>query len=594
MRKFSLLAWSGVVGLAGCGDDAPGEAATMGSGIGSVSQTGGEETGDPSSEGSGDAGGECSEDGECGNGEICQAGSCVAGCRDDSTCGGQTCCDGACVDSSSDAAHCGGCGDACDADMTCADGQCRLLECEAGRNDCNGDPSDGCETNGECTCVPGEMQACYTAEPATLDVGECHGGMQVCNDFGTAWGPCEGEVIPDVEVCGNGLDDNCNGMADEDLDADGDGWTVCGGDCCDEAGAICSNPNLVNPGAFEVDGNMVDDDCDGVADNPLAACDAALATNSGDALDYVRAIDLCQFTEETPATPEEATWGVISAALTRADGAGATHANARSIRNGFGSMITTQFGNALAVLSTGHAADNHDDTNPNYAAFQEGQNIGGTSALPADWLTANGGTVPNAPGCPGPDDNQAYNPVMLTVRVRAPTNANSFSVQMYFFSAEYPEWVCTPYNDFFVTLVDSADPANPADGNIAIYDDGANTWPVGVNLVSAAAGLFTQCVNGTIAHCGAGGTYNGCTGIGELTGTGFDVNFPGPLFSCVPTARTGGGTGWLTMSGNVEPGETFEIRFAIWDTSDPLYDSLVLLDNWQWNVDASQPGVRPS
>ena len=43
-----------------------------------------------------------------------------------------------------------------------------------------------------------------------------------------------------------------------------------------------------------------------------------------------------------------------------------------------------------------------------------------------------------------------------------------------------------------------------------------------------------------------------------------------------------------------EPGETFEIRFAIWDTSDGIYDSLVLLDNWQWNVDASEPGVKPS
>ena len=184
---------------------------------------------------------------------------------------------------------------------------------------------------------------------------------------------------------------------------------------------------------------------------------------------------------------------------------------------------------------------------------------------------------------------------MLTLRVRAPTNANSFSVQMYFLSAEYPEWVCTDFNDFFVTLVNSADNANPADGNIAIYDDGATTWPVGINLVDAGAGLFTQCTNGDTGQCivgPGGGTYNGCTGTADLDGTGFDIVETVPAQACNYNGLTGGGTGWLTMSGNVVPGETFEIRFAIWDTGDGFYDSLVLLDDWQWELDASEPWGR--
>ena len=57
---------------------------------------------------------------------------------------------------------------------------------------------------------------------------------------------------------------------------------------------------------------------------------------------------------------------------------------------------------------------------------------------------------------------------MLTLKIRAPTNARSFSVRTQFFSAEYPEWVCSEFNDFFVALTDSA-ADNPADGNIAIY-----------------------------------------------------------------------------------------------------------------------------
>jgi hypothetical protein len=37
-----------------------------------------------------------------------------------------------------------------------------------------------------------------------------------------------------------------------------------------------------------------------------------------------------------------------------------------------------------------------------------------------------------------------------------------------------------------------------------------------------------------------------------------------------------------------------EVRFAIWDTGDGVWDSLVLLDDWQWSVQASQPGVQPN
>jgi hypothetical protein len=588
-------AWVVVV-LVGCGGArAPGSDGTADSGIGIDTATSDDEPTGSGSEGESEGPDPTECDPACADGEVCVDGRCMQGCDDDSTCGGLSCCDGACIDLTADAANCGACGEPCGTDLACTEGQCVLGECPAGSNDCNGDPGDGCETDGDCTCTPGATQDCYTFEPETQDVGECHSGTQTCNEFGTAWNLCDGEAGPEnSDLCANGLDDNCNGMADEDLDADGDGFTACGGDCCDEPGAVCSNPDLVNPGAFEVDGNMVDDDCDGTADNPLDACDAGLASNSGDALDYARAIDLCQFTEETPADPADAIWGVIEAELTRANGMNTPNANARSIRDDFGSSITTRFGARLAVLSTGHAADDDDDSNPNFASFQGGQTFANmSSAMPADWLAANGNNVPNAPGCPDPLNNNAYNPAMLTVRVRAPTNANSFSVEMYFFSAEYPEWVCTEYNDFFVTLIDSSDPGNPADGNIAIYDDGASTWPVGINLVSTAAGLFTQCANGNIGQCGDGGSYNGCTGTGELTGTGFDVVFDGPDLCC-PNARIGGGTGWLRMSGNVEPGETFEIRFAIWDTSDALYDSLVLLDNWQWSVDASEPGVRPS
>ena len=59
------------------------------------------------------------------------------------------------------------------------------------------------------------------------------------------------------EVC-DGLDNNCNGIIDEGFDQDGDGFTICEGDC-DDFNAF------VNPGAEEIC-DTFDNDCDGLVD----------------------------------------------------------------------------------------------------------------------------------------------------------------------------------------------------------------------------------------------------------------------------------------------------------------------------------------
>jgi hypothetical protein len=538
----------------------------------------------------------CLTDANCPLGTVCTGDTCVPGCTDMQPCqDGLACCTGQCFDLLSDPQHCGGC-DACpvpaNAAAVCDGGACGLGACMGDFNNCDQDPGNGCENEGTCECVPGSQIPCYTGPDNTEGKGICKGGLQTCNAQGTGYGACAGEVTPNpIDICANNLDDNCNGVKDEDIDADGDGWTVCGGDCCDSVGPSCLNPNLVNPGAFEFQGNMVDDDCDGVKDNPVPVCDMGLASNSGTATDYAKAIDLCQTTIENPPLAMKK-WGVISATLSRGNGAGAPDAAARSIRPGFGTGgIVPQANKSLAVLSTGNAADVN-DANPGYADFQTGKDNGANSGAPADWLAANGNQFPNAPGCPGAGSTNANNSVMLKIRVRVPTNAKSFNVQMYFMSSEWPEWTCTEFNDMFVTLLDSGAAGNPGDKNVAIYTAPNNTkYPVGVNLVKAAPGLFTQCKNGQFGcNGGNGGNYNGCTGTGQLTGTGMDIIEGG----CGVNNTTGGGTGWLKMAGNVKGGETMEIRFAIWDTADGIYDSLVLLDDWVWSVQASQPGVQPN
>ena len=528
-----------------------------------------------------------------------------SGCDDQNPCeDGLACCAGACFDVLTDLEHCGGCDVVCpvapNTVASCVEGSCGTEACAPGFNNCDGDAANGCEVSGSCECTPGEQIACYTGPAGTQDVGVCLGGLQTCDPEGTGFGPCEGEVLPAlIDLCANAIDENCDGQVDEDPDADGDGWTVCGGDCCDSVGGDCSSPEFVNPGAFEVMGNKVDDDCDAMIDNAVAACDEGLASNAGDPLDYAKAIDLCQFTtEDAPMAARK--WGVISGAFNRSNGQGAPSISARSIRDGFGSVIKPEANVRLAILSTGTAAD-PGDINPGHAAFQGGIDLDTDAGVPADWLAANGNNFPNVAGCPEPQGGTTgRDTIQLKLRVRVPTNALSFSTKIYFFSSEYPEWVCSPYNDFFLTLVDSTGVGNPADKNVAIYKEGNSLFPVGVNLVKASNGLFTQCKNGQTG-CGGGAVvanYNGCVANDQLNGTGFDPLNPAPKFGndpgyCGANNQVGGGTGWLKMSGNVKPGETMELRFVIWDTGDEWYDSVVLLDDFQWSLQASEPGVEP-
>lgn len=436
-------------------------------------------------------------------------------------------------------------------------------------------------------CKPGRVAECYTGQDGTAGVGPCQKGTRTCSDQGI-WGGCMGEVVPAAESCSDGLDNNCNGMIDEDVDFDGDGVTTCAGDCCDST--ECTKPELVNQGAFDAPGNNVDDDCDGTVDNTTLLCDQALPSNSAQPLDYAKAIELCQQT-----TPGEKRWGVLSAELTLANGTGAPATKAHAIRPRFGTGVIPRGGVSMMLLSTGAAAG-RGDTNPSYQDFQNVTEPGNNkqSPFPQDFLAANGNKLPNAPGCAEPDGNSAMDPVMLTLTIRVPTNARSFKLDTNFFSSEFPEYTCSAFNDFFVVLLDSTytgPSPNPTDKNLAFYTPMGTTqkYPVGVNLAAGNTGLFTQCVNGRIGcRAGGNGSINTCTSTAQLAMTGLDNASSG---SCDGNSLQGGGTGWLQTSGNVSPGETIKLRIAIWDTSDHILDSIAAIDAFTWSVDLAQPGT---
>ncbi|HEY4238698.1 MAG TPA: MopE-related protein, partial [Kofleriaceae bacterium] len=290
------------------------------------------------------------------------------------------------------------------------------------RNGNSGGGGDG-GTNPS-VCNPGDTQGCYDGQSGTSGVGPCMGGNQTCDSSGQ-WGACAGEVVPSQEICGDGIDNNCNGMTDEDVDADGDGYTTCGGDCCDST--ECSNPKAVNPGAYDVAGDGVDNDCDGTVDNAVLSCDQSVSGQSTNGMDYAKAIDICQQT--TMADPMKR-WGVIDATFSLASGTGSPNKEQHAILKEYGTGITPHAGTGLALFSTGIAAGEHD---PDYdASVEMSTEWGASSAFPADFLAANGGALPNAPGCPAPSGSKAGDPIMLTMHIRVPTNASSFSLDMNF------------------------------------------------------------------------------------------------------------------------------------------------------------------
>jgi hypothetical protein len=139
-----------------------------------------------------------------------------------------------------------------------------LEQCDNQDNDCNGVADEGCDKDGDHFC--GSVPLVWGPEAV------CQYPDVDCNDF-------LGSVHPAAAELCDGLDNDCNGAADDGCDKDGDGYcwqmpfvegafTVC------QAGMVdCDDTDPeVNPGAEEVC-NAQDDDCDGTTDDDVCDLD---------------------------------------------------------------------------------------------------------------------------------------------------------------------------------------------------------------------------------------------------------------------------------------------------------------------------------
>lgn len=97
----------------------------------------------------------------------------------------------------------------CTAEVTPNPEVCGTLE----DDDCDGVAN---EEGPDCVCKPDTAAACYSGPQGTENVGACHGGTKRCNESGTAYGPCTGEVVPATETCTTAVDDDYDGRVNEE------------------------------------------------------------------------------------------------------------------------------------------------------------------------------------------------------------------------------------------------------------------------------------------------------------------------------------------------------------------------------------------
>jgi hypothetical protein len=361
---------------------------------------------------------------------------------------------------------------------------------------------------------------------------------------------------------GTGAGSSCV-VTDVNADMDGDGWTPAEGDCND------CDPN-VNPGAIDTivqgpNGPILgNEDC---ADKPgtiPGPCDDGLAVDDPSPLDAAKAVELC-----TPLT-DPRKWGIKSAKWVLPDGsdpstltptfagsqaqATANYPLGYGILSAFGSNVAVQAGKRMLALSSGTARQPSDPGYMDVNGFDKMYTCGSPVGFPKE-----------SPACPGITTGQPHDGVALEVELVAPTNAKGFSFSFDFFTYEWPDFICSTFNDFFVALR-MPFPAGQTDGNIS-FDSMGN--PVSVNNA-----FLEVCGCASGPPCLAGGKSFTCAlGDKALAGTGFGTDTAG---------EDHGSTYWLSTTAPVSPHEDFTLRWAVYDSTDGELDTTTLVDDFQW------------
>lgn len=420
------------------------------------------------------------------------------------------------------------------------------LVCDPGFLDCDGVHGNGCETdvttvwncggcgtvcgsdNGSAACVAGSCTITCATGYADCDQDKsngCETNLTTPENCGTCGVRCSAPHA--VGACVNGMCElTCAG-----------GY----GDCNQDFADGCES-DLASPMSCGSCDNGCTAGCNG---GMCEICDATAPLDSNDPLDAARAMGLCA--------------GVIAAEWVLPDGSSAPGSAAFHLGHGnltgFGPTITPREGQKLLALSSGTARQPSD---PGYQS-PGGYDKGYTANHPA-------GFPKESPACPGVTTGTPHDAIALQVTLEVPPWANGFAFDFNFYTFEWPSWICSQYNDFFVAIMNPIPPGQP-DGNIS-FDAMGN--PISVN-------------NAFLTVCGPPGTYGGklftCPdGTTELQGTGFESH---------------AATSWLTTKAPAEPGSMITLTFGVYDSGDGVLDSTTLIDNFRWLPVPPEVGTEP-
>lgn len=158
--------------------------------------------------------------------------------------------------------------------------------------------------------------------------------------------------------------------ADPNKDYDGDGYAL--KDDCNE----CNTS--INRGAHDIPGNGIDEDCSGVADDEATSCDEGLELKADDAYDGAKAFGLCK-----RATEDNLGWGVIEANWVRPDGSKLSAMEGVGVLSKLG-VNRPASGVSMLALSSGTARDPSDSGYEDVSGHDKSYESGTPSGYPKE------------------------------------------------------------------------------------------------------------------------------------------------------------------------------------------------------------------
>jgi hypothetical protein len=355
-----------------------------------------------------------------------------------------------------------------------------------------------------------------------------------CNDGDPALSPGAAEVCDDV-------DNDCDQNTDEGCDEDGDGWcnihvpvigfpAICPfgpGDCFDGSEAV-------NPGMLEDPSDGVDNNCNGEVDEPIQ-CPGQCTGHTVDA--YLCALEMCF----GPA--------VISAQ--------------------FQSPTNDNINNAWEAVS--HFGSANNDLAP-WGGNSYGLLASGPATGTSHSSDLSGGSSKSDPYAK--DGYSTFDNVEFKVVLKAPTNALGFSIDYIFFSEEYEEYIGTSFNDKFYILLKAPNTTG-------------NQWKVVNTTACSNPNSYYDIMDNGQKLC-----YIAINTAFSEPCSNPQTNIQGTGYECGPAdSAHGSSTGWLVTSHEIQGQEQFELIFHIHDSSDGIFDSEVILDNFHWLSQPFTPGT---